>query len=230
MFTSSHSALPPSTVRHSYHSRDTIVERPRSLRFIQQFANQVDLATFQRVFRPDMSNATTFTLETLEAERTHKRKARRASKLIWIFSIRLGSPQRYLLRLSPLAVISRTARWRGSRYRQYALLAQPNPPIILTTSYGENENTISRSLANGLTKIIIAGTSEPVAGTSCSSPVFVSVIALLDDKLIAAGKPPLGFLNPFLYSAAGKDALNDIATGSNPGCNINGFPAERGPQ
>lgn len=52
-----------------------------------------------------------------------------------------------------------------------------------------------------------------VAGTSCSSPIFASVVALLNDELIAAGKSPLGFLNPFLYST-GASALNDITTGA----------------
>ncbi|KAJ7504791.1 family S53 protease [Mycena galericulata] len=70
----------------------------------------------------------------------------------------------------------------------------------------------------------------PVAvnGTSCSTPTFASIIALLNDQLVAAGKPPLGFLNPFLYSAAGRAALNDITSGANPGCNTNGFSAGAG--
>ncbi|KAJ6488739.1 peptidase S8/S53 domain-containing protein [Mycena sanguinolenta] len=67
-----------------------------------------------------------------------------------------------------------------------------------------------------------------VDGTSCSSPAFASVMALLNDQLIAAGKLPLGFLNPFLYSDAGRAALNDVASGDNPGCNTNGFPAVAG--
>ncbi|KAJ6516949.1 family S53 protease-like protein [Mycena vitilis] len=67
-----------------------------------------------------------------------------------------------------------------------------------------------------------------VDGTSCSSPTFASIIALLNDQLVAAGKPPLGFLNPFLYSAAGRAALNDITSGTNPGCNTNGFSATAG--
>jgi hypothetical protein len=37
-------------------------------------------------------------------------------------------------------------------------------------------------------------------------------------QLVAAGKPTLGFLNPFLYSAAGRAALNDVMFGGNPGC------------
>ncbi|KAJ7811311.1 family S53 protease-like protein [Mycena olivaceomarginata] len=64
-----------------------------------------------------------------------------------------------------------------------------------------------------------------VDGTSCSTPTFASIVALLNDGLVAAGKAPLGFLNPFLYSAAGRATLNDIRTGNNPGCNTNGFPA-----
>ncbi|KAJ7183973.1 family S53 protease [Mycena filopes] len=67
-----------------------------------------------------------------------------------------------------------------------------------------------------------------VDGTSCSSPTFASIVALLNDQLVAAGKAPLGFLNPFLYSAAGRAALNDIKTGDNPGCGTNGFPATTG--
>jgi len=77
-------------------------------------------------------------------------------------------------------------------------------------------------------EIVSGGSTGTVAGTSCSSPIFASVISLLNDRLIAAGKSPLGFLNPFLYSAAGTAALNDVTTGNNPGCNTNGFPAGAG--
>ncbi|KAH8992221.1 subtilisin-like protein [Lactarius akahatsu] len=76
-------------------------------------------------------------------------------------------------------------------------------------------------------EIVWRGSVMNVDGTSCSSPVFASVVSLLNDRLIAAGKPVLGFLNPFLYST-GADALNDITTGGNPGCNTNGFPAMAG--
>ncbi|KAJ7149225.1 family S53 protease-like protein [Mycena crocata] len=67
-----------------------------------------------------------------------------------------------------------------------------------------------------------------VDGTSASTPTFASIIALLNDQLVAAGKAPLGFLNPFLYSATGRAALNDIKSGNNPGCNTNGFSAGPG--
>ncbi|KAJ7106773.1 family S53 protease [Mycena epipterygia] len=67
-----------------------------------------------------------------------------------------------------------------------------------------------------------------VEGTSCSSPTFASIVALLNDELVAAGKPTLGFLNPFLYSPVGHAALNDVTFGINPGCGTDGFPATTG--
>ncbi|KAI0822997.1 subtilisin-like protein [Trametes gibbosa] len=75
--------------------------------------------------------------------------------------------------------------------------------------------------------IEVAGKLQGVDGTSASSPTFASVIALLNDQLLNAGKSPLGFLNPFLYSQ-GAAALNDITSGSNPGCGTQGFPAATG--
>ncbi|KAJ7700763.1 subtilisin-like protein [Mycena rosella] len=65
-----------------------------------------------------------------------------------------------------------------------------------------------------------------VDGTSCSSPIFASVIGLLNDELLNAGKPVLGYLNPWLYANPG--AFNDITSGSNPGCGTTGFPAKAG--
>lgn len=75
--------------------------------------------------------------------------------------------------------------------------------------------------------IALAGQFGLVSGTSASSPAFAAIIAMINDELIAAGKPPLGFLNPWLYST-GASALNDVTVGSNPGCASPGFPAAQG--
>ena len=61
-----------------------------------------------------------------------------------------------------------------------------------------------------------------IGGTSAASPTFAGIVALLNDARIAAGKPPLGFLNPLIYSKA-THAFNDITIGSNPGCGTQGF-------
>ncbi|KAF7357641.1 Tripeptidyl-peptidase sed3 [Mycena sanguinolenta] len=75
-------------------------------------------------------------------------------------------------------------------------------------------------------QIFSGGVSEGVSGTSCSSPTFASVIGLVNDRLIAAGKSPLGFLNPFFYANPGM--FNDVTLGHNTGCNTNGFSARAG--
>ncbi|TFY54701.1 hypothetical protein EVG20_g9602 [Dentipellis fragilis] len=65
-----------------------------------------------------------------------------------------------------------------------------------------------------------------INGTSAATPVLASIAALLNDELVAAGKSPIGFMNPLIY--ANKEAFNDITSGSNPGCNTNGFSAIQG--
>ncbi|KAH9929420.1 family S53 protease-like protein [Fomitopsis serialis] len=76
--------------------------------------------------------------------------------------------------------------------------------------------------------VIIAwqGDFYTVGGTSCASPIFASVISLLNDELLNAGQSRLGWLNPWLYANPG--ALYDITSGDNPGCGTNGFSATTG--
>merc|ERR1711907_307664 len=68
-----------------------------------------------------------------------------------------------------------------------------------------------------------------VSGTSCASPTAAGIFGLLNDVRKQAGKPSLGFLNPFIYqNAAG---FNDITQGGNTGCPssaMQGFPAVAG--
>jgi len=62
----------------------------------------------------------------------------------------------------------------------------------------------------------------PVSGTSCSTPAFGALVALLNGARLSAGKPSLGWLNPLLYAHAADDgAFTDIVAGSNPGCAVN---------
>ncbi|KAI8631334.1 peptidase S8/S53 domain-containing protein [Xylariaceae sp. FL1651] len=68
-------------------------------------------------------------------------------------------------------------------------------------------------------EIITAGQEMAVSGTSCAAPVFASIIQLVNSQRIDAGKPALGFLNPWLYSLpSGANGLNDITSGKSNGC------------
>lgn len=71
------------------------------------------------------------------------------------------------------------------------------------------------------------GTNHLQDGTSASTPTLAAIVALVNDALAAQGKPPLGFLNPWIYSTA-KEAFRDVTWGSNTGCNTTGFPALQG--
>jgi hypothetical protein len=62
---------------------------------------------------------------------------------------------------------------------------------------------------------------------SASAPTTASIVSLVNDALLAAGKPVLGFLNPWLYSV-GSAAFTDIVDGSSLGCGTDGFPAQTG--
>jgi tripeptidyl-peptidase I len=88
----------------------------------------------------------------------------------------------------------------------------------LGSEFAGRYNTSGRGIpdvsALGMNYIIEArGNATSDDGTSCSAPVFASVIAMLNDELIAAGKPTLGFLNPLLYSSKVSAAFNDIKSG-----------------
>ncbi|THH10648.1 hypothetical protein EW146_g8306 [Bondarzewia mesenterica] len=305
--------------------------------FIDQFANAADLRTFLTNFRPDLPSTTTFTLQTLDGGQNPQSSSQAGieADLDTQYTIGIASGV-------PTVFISVGDNTNDGVFGFLDiinfLLSESNPPHVLTTSYGANENEIPSSLANNLcnayaqlgargtsilfssgdggvsgsqagsctnfvptfpsgcpfltsvgattsvpetaasfssggfsnifttpsyqsaavsayltrlgntnsgkfnragrgfpdiaamgdnVEIVNAGNFGLVAGTSCSSPIFASVISLLNDELIAAGKAPLGFLNPFLYST-GASALNVITTGSNPGCGTDGFPASAG--
>ena len=52
---------------------------------------------------------------------------------------------------------------------------------------------------------------------SASAPTFAAVVANLNGNRIVHGQPPLGFLNPFIYSV-GYKGLTDIVDGGSRGC------------
>ncbi|KAJ4420660.1 hypothetical protein N0V82_004226 [Gnomoniopsis sp. IMI 355080] len=65
-------------------------------------------------------------------------------------------------------------------------------------------------------------------GTSASAPIVASMITLINDKRLRAGKPTLGFLNPLLYSGKLDEALLDSTEGSGGSCTFNDGSYELG--
>ncbi|KAK1758950.1 peptidase-like protein [Echria macrotheca] len=56
-----------------------------------------------------------------------------------------------------------------------------------------------------------------VGGTSASAPTFAALISLLNNARLGRGLPPMGFLNPWLYSI-GLSGFTDITHGGSIGC------------
>jgi hypothetical protein len=55
------------------------------------------------------------------------------------------------------------------------------------------------------------------SGTSASAPVFAAMVTLWNSLRLAHGLPPMGFVAPFLYSAAEShpSSFQDVTTGNN---------------
>ena len=115
--------------------------------FIDQFANQADLTTFLRAQRSDLPSATKFSLQTLDGG-TNSQTASQAG-------IEANLDIQYTVGVAsgvPTVFISVGDNFQDGALEGFLdiinfLLAESSPPQVLTTSYGQNENTISRALA-----------------------------------------------------------------------------------
>merc|ERR1712187_385803 len=74
--------------------------------------------------------------------------------------------------------------------------------------------------------VATSGSFAGVAGTSASCPVVAGIFAKVNGERLAAGKPALGFLNPFIYKNPG--AFNDVTSGTNSASKTYGFTAVKG--
>jgi len=74
--------------------------------------------------------------------------------------------------------------------------------------------------------VATSGSFAGVAGTSASCPVAAGIFAKVNGVRLAAGKPALGFLNPFIYK--NPTAFNDVTSGTNSDAKVYGFTAVKG--
>jgi tripeptidyl-peptidase-1 len=120
-------------------------------------------------------------------------------------------------------------RWATPTYQTAAvsayLASAPNlPPASWYNTSGAGFPDVSAQSVNFA--IVANGMTTGVSGTSCSSPSFTGIIALVNAARISAGKSTLGYLNPLFY--AHPEVFTDILSGNNPGCGTQGFYAAKG--
>lgn len=79
--------------------------------------------------------------------------------------------------------------------------------------------------------VVVSGGVESIGGTSAAAPTFAAVISTLNAQQQLRGRPPLGFLNPWLYQTWAKagNAFYDVTQGNNAdGCCVHGFKCAPG--
>ncbi|KAG7098096.1 hypothetical protein E1B28_000070 [Marasmius oreades] len=120
--------------------------------------------------------------------------------------------------------------WSQPKYQQNAVNAylKKLPEGLYKGLFNPGGRAFPDVAAQGLRfRIWLNGVPRSIGGTSASSPTFAGIVALLNDARLKKGQPPLGFLNPLIYSKGG-DGFNDIVFGNNPGCGTPGFNATKG--
>ena len=118
--------------------------------------------------------------------------------------------------------------WQADAVDSYLSSGVKLPPEHLWDKNGRGLPDVS---AVGVDyKVYTNGGAQGVSGTSASCPAVAGIFALVNDQLLAAGKNPLGFVNPFIY--AHQDAFRDITKGFNNGGSFHilshGFYATKG--
>ncbi|USW48960.1 Putative peptidase S53, activation domain, Sedolisin domain, peptidase S8/S53 domain superfamily [Septoria linicola] len=71
------------------------------------------------------------------------------------------------------------------------------------------------------------GISDTTQGAEVPMLTVAGVLTQVNDAILAAGKRPVGFLNPLLYKTKGC-GFTDITKGSSTDCDTDGFPAGKG--
>jgi len=115
------------------------------------------------------------------------------------------------------------ATWQEAHVTGYLKLADKLPPTYAFTPSGRATPDVS-ALGEGF-MVVTGGRSEPVGGTSASTPLFAGLVSLLNDARVSKGKKPMGFLNPFIYS--NPQAFTDVTVGNNA-IDRSGSPARYG--
>lgn len=81
--------------------------------------------------------------------------------------------------------------------------------------------------ANGAKlSVFVNGGLQSQFGTSLATPIWASMITLINNERTKAGKGPVGFINPVLYKNT--DIFNDITLGHSAGCLTSGYSATPG--
>lgn len=104
-----------------------------------------------------------------------------------------------------------------------------NPPTYSSELFNNSQRTRGYPdiSANGANYAFAVNSQWSLTyGTSASTPVLGSILTLINQERLKAGKSSIGFINPTAY--AHPEVFNDVTTGSNGGCGTEGWHAVPG--
>merc|ERR1712086_292363 len=113
---------------------------------------------------------------------------------------------------STMFSIANESQYQAADVANYFKVAPQLPPAATFPKTGRGTPDVS-ALGEAYTGVINGDLSYDNSGTSASTPVFAAIISLLNEARIQAGKPQLGFLNPWIYQNT--DAFTDVTLGNN---------------
>jgi len=119
--------------------------------------------------------------------------------------------------------------YQDSQVRSY--LNRTNTTTASSTRIGRGYPDVSAVFGNDIPYCLMNWLQwSKDGGTSASTPVVASMIALLNQVRANVGGPRLGFINPWLYWAQANfpEAFTDVTTGSNSAWLASGYPATSG--
>lgn len=109
----------------------------------------------------------------------------------------------------------KNAKWQEDAVTKYLQMSAGQlpkfPPAGSFDPQGRATPDVS-ALGEGY-QVYVSGGVKSVGGTSASTPAFAGFVSLLNEARFQAGKPPMGFLNPFLYQ--NPSAFFDVVKGTN---------------
>ncbi|KZP19252.1 subtilisin-like protein [Athelia psychrophila] len=118
--------------------------------------------------------------------------------------------------------------YQASAVTNYLTSTPPPYPASVFNNSGAARAFPDLSANGAFYDTALDGILQPLFGTSAATPVVASMIVLVNDARLAAGKKPIGFLNPIIYSESFQAGFNDIVKGNNHGCGTLGFSAVEG--
>lgn len=147
-------ATTPTCILDLYGVPTTPATQPMNKFFVSglvgEYANKKDLQAFLGAYRPDLSPNTSFSLISVDNGTNSQNISDAGTEATLDIQYALGVASNVpttFISVGPAEISFNDEFWDALQDELNYVLAMDSPPTVLTSSYGNNENTVSHSLA-----------------------------------------------------------------------------------